>query len=70
MADTRGRRKRRQAKQALRYGAKAKPRHALIGGRTGSKLSAMLKFSRKRMLQRKNKPLQKHANETWRPRRG
>lgn len=30
------RRKRRQAKQAMKHGPKAKPRHTLVGGRTGS----------------------------------
>lgn len=43
MNNFRGRRKRRQAKQALKFGAKAKPRHALIGGRTGSKHSKNLR---------------------------
>lgn len=42
MADYRARRKRRQAKQALKFGRKAKPRHALKAGRTGSKFMKQL----------------------------
>lgn len=34
-AKTRTRRKRRQEKARIRHGKKAKPRHALIAGRTG-----------------------------------
>lgn len=43
---TRTRRKRRQAKQAMKYGNKAKPKHALKSGRTGKAFTAKLKSRR------------------------
>lgn len=53
----RSKRKRRQGKQALKFGRHAKPKHMLQAGRTGSVFSKKLKSRRG-----KRKSLPKEAN--------